>query len=323
MFDKSKIKKILVVSLSNIGDVILTFPVIDILMRDFPDTQIDVVVGPKAENLIKGHPGLRKVSLYRREQSPVDTLKWLQEMKTQHYDLAVDLRNSAIPFLVFAKHKTPLMIARPKGHMRQQHLSRLKLVYDYSSESRPKEAFFISENDKNVVGKLLNAIGSFVVIAPGSRAENKRWREDGFAKLADYLGDQYNVKIVFVGDENDIEVVARIKSLMKNHSLDLTNQLTLAQLGGVLTLSRLAVVNDSAPMHLASYLDVPVAAFFGPTDPKKYGPWGKENIVIQKNGDCAACHGKKNYLHDCMQAIGFEDAFSILESWLKGTLNGK
>ena len=53
-FDSSRINKILVISLSNIGDVILTLPVMDILLGDFPRAKFSVVVGPKAETLFKG-----------------------------------------------------------------------------------------------------------------------------------------------------------------------------------------------------------------------------------------------------------------------------
>ena len=53
---KSEPKRILVVSMTNIGDVVLTCPVIDILRRDFPQAKMDVVVGPKAVSLFADNP---------------------------------------------------------------------------------------------------------------------------------------------------------------------------------------------------------------------------------------------------------------------------
>ena len=58
---EAKIKKILVISLTNIGDVVLTFPVIDILKKDFPASNISVVIGPKAQTLLMGNPYLDKI----------------------------------------------------------------------------------------------------------------------------------------------------------------------------------------------------------------------------------------------------------------------
>ena len=73
MLDKSKVKKILVISLSNIGDVVLTFPVIDILKRDFPDAQVSVVIGPKGQELLAGNPFIRSY-VFNKKQSALKNL---------------------------------------------------------------------------------------------------------------------------------------------------------------------------------------------------------------------------------------------------------
>ncbi|MCB9771171.1 MAG: glycosyltransferase family 9 protein [Candidatus Omnitrophica bacterium] len=314
MLDKSKIKKILVISLSNVGDIVLTFPVIDILRRDFPDARIDVIVGPRGESFVKNNPNLGRIFLYHKNQPPLHMIKWMMELGRQRYDLAVDLRNTAIPYLALVKQSTWPMLIRPKGlHMKQQHLARLKSVHCFTEESQQHFALYISDDDRKFVDAQLSVKKKIIVIAPGSRAENKKWREDGFAKLADYLCEHYDADVVFVGDENDVRGVGRILRMMKQSAHDLTGKLSLPQLGYVMSLSQLCVANDSAPLHLASYLKIPVAAFFGPTDPQKYGPWSKKSIVIQKNESCRACQGDKNQLHNCLETVQFEDVLRVLE----------
>ena len=205
--------------------------------------------------------------------------------------------------------------------MREQHLARLKAVYDFLLKPADKISLFVSEADKKTVARFLaaeNGNAPMVVFAPGARSENKRWNPEGFAKLADYCIDRYGVKVVLIGDQADADIAVKITAMMKNPALDLTGKLTLKQSGYLLSLSHLAVVNDSAPLHLASYLNVPVAAFFGPTDPKKYGPWGHKNCVIQKKENCPACCGQKKASHCCMQGIGFEDALVSLANFLPG-----
>ena len=66
-------------------------------------------------------------------------------------------------------------------------------------------------------------------------------------------------------------------------------------------------------MHLASYLQVPVAAIFGPTDPVKYGPWSPVSFVIQKKQDCLACQGKRDKLHQCLSKIFAQDVFELIK----------
>jgi ADP-heptose:LPS heptosyltransferase len=83
-----------------------------------------------------------------------------------------------------------------------------------------------------------------------------------------------------------------------------------------LSAARLAVVNDSAPLHMASYLNVPVVAFFGPTDPDRYGPWSLRSCVIRNNAQCLACSGDKKEMHHCMQAISFEDIAGQIDNFL-------
>ncbi|MCC6759233.1 MAG: glycosyltransferase family 9 protein [Candidatus Omnitrophica bacterium] len=316
MNDKKHINKILVVSLSNIGDVILTFPVLDVLKRDFPDVRLDLFVGPKGEPLVKDNPAFGKIYVYHKNEPVLSILKGIKELADEQYDLVVDLRNSAIPFLIFAKKKTPPMLVRPQGlHMRQQHLNRLGLVHRFNTEASEKVSLRLAP--------VAVPDGKYVVIAPGSRAENKRWPEQGFAKVAEHLAQQYGLKIVLVGDDNDIAIAGKISKLMSVSILDLTGKLSLPQVGYLMSRSSLAVVNDSAPLHLASYLNIPVAAFFGPTDPGKYGPWSEKKIVIQNTSHCPACVGDRSRLHDCIQAPSFDDAIKVLEPWFREILGGK
>lgn len=327
MLDKNKIKKILIVSLSNIGDVILTFPTIDAVKKEFPQASIDLIVGPNAGPLVEGNPNFRKVFIYDKKQPLGVTLKWIYQLMVQCYDLAVDLRNTAIPFLIFAKHKTsPVLPRGSQTHMSQAHFLRGKSVCGYPCGLAPKISLAISSADKVNVDKLLKAleVKNFVVLAPGSRAENKRWPQKPYAQLADYLARKYSVKIIFAGDKADEPIVSGIAGMMENKSLDFTGKLSLKEFGYLLSLSSLAVVNDSAPLHLASYLDVPVAAIFGPTDPQRFGPWGSRSVVVRRNRECSLCRGEGNSLrHTCIEAVKFEDALKDFEQFFCEILNAK
>ncbi len=78
--DKSKIKKILVVSLTNIGDVILTFTVIDILRQDFPNRFMKIVVGPKAIGLFENNPFLQVIDFFDKHQSKRNMYRWVWQL---------------------------------------------------------------------------------------------------------------------------------------------------------------------------------------------------------------------------------------------------
>ena len=315
----SNIHKILVISLSNIGDVILTFPVVDILKENFPEAKLSIVVGPKAESLFWANPYFGKVYIYDKRQPLAKTLRWLWELRKENFDLVVDLRNSAVPFFIAPRFRTPFVIKKEEtAHMKQKHLRHLKMVYPFEREAQKKYSIYVSEKDKGFIDQLIQektgAQTKFAVIAAGAANQDKRWTEEGFRELADKLIERHGLKIVFVGDGKDREITERIAGSMLNPSLNLCGRLTLIQLAELFQRSAFVAANDSAPMHLASYLDRPAAAIFGPSDPQKYGPWGLNSFYIQKNGSCLKCQDKNSQeKHTCMQAITSSDVLQALK----------
>ena len=315
---KPNIKKILVISLTNIGDVIMTFPVLDILRQDFPQAQLSVVVGPKAEPLFVGNKNISRVYVFRKRQSLPALWRWLLTLRRENFDLVVDLRNTVIPFLISRRYLTAPFLARRKGqHMRQQHLSRLRSVYAFERQPRERYALSVSSETRLAANNLLCArVGDrqrYVVVAPGAADTAKRWPEACFAELCDALVRDAAVKVVLVGDRQDRPAADNICGLMQTPAVNLCGEVSLTQLAVILEKSCLAVVNDSAVMHLASYLDVPTLAIFGPTDPRRYGPWSGQCRVLEKKATCPACQGQPGAGgHSCLAAVSARDALDIL-----------
>ena len=209
--------------------------------------------------------------------------------------------------------------------MRDKHLKRLNRVYPYQKESANKYALSIPEKDKEYVGELIkNEIGNnkFVVVGPGAADEIKRWTIEGFAFVCDKIIENNGIKIVFIGDaDEDKKVVELIAKLMKNDSIDLSGRINLIQLAELFKHCLFTIVNDSAPMHLASYLNVPVLGIFGPTDPKKYGPWSSHSHFLNKSEYCSACsqRGERSG-HTCMDAISSKDVLKTFEITDQGVI---
>ena len=316
--NKQDIKKILVISLTNIGDVVLTFPAIDILIRDFPDAEISIVVGPRAESIVCDNPIFKKVYVYNKKHLPLKQGAWVWELIKQRFDLLVDLRNTALPVLVAPKYHTSIFKTKSEGmHMKDKHLKCLSSVHEYGSVEAEKKSLFISEEDKSYVLDLrYNEVedDDYVVVAPSSASDSKRWSNEGFAKVADYLVKNCNMRIVFVGDNKDREVARKIIKFMEYDSVNLCGRTNLVQLAEVLVHCRCALVNDSAPMHVASYMNIPVLALFGPTPIEKYGPWSKDCFSLRNNSGCEKCNNPKSKTeHTCMMGISSEDVIKCLQ----------
>ena len=151
-----------------------------------------------------------------------------------------------------------------------------------------------------------------IVVSPGAADEKKRWSEEGFARVCDSVINDHRGSVVFVGDEVDKEGVARIQSRMRHRAVDLSGRATLLQVGYLLSRAKLLISNDSAPMHLASYLNVPVVALFGPTNPRRYGPWSEGSVVVKKEGLSDSVEDR-----DYMHLIKAEDVLPAVASQLK------
>ena len=316
----SEIKNILVISLSNIGDVILTFPVIDVLKRDFPSAPLSVVVGPKAKRLLEDNPHIKEVLIFDKRQGPFAQLRWILKLRQEKFDLVVDLRNTAIPFLVSSKYRTLLAIGEQKNiHMKEKHLSRLKVIHDFGDEPIERFALFINREEAVYIENLLKphvgAEEKFIVVGPGAANHLKRWRSDSFAEVCDELIKRYKIKIVLVGDKNDEQTVRAVVKEMKNKPLDLCGKTDLKQLAALLKSAVLVIANDSGIMHMASYLNVPTIAIFGPTNPIKYGPWGKNSHLVKNTAVCTACEKpNRQHAHQCMDDIHPQEVLNTVKA---------
>jgi len=319
LLTKSKIHKILLISLTNIGDVILTFPVIDILKKEFPSAKLSVVIGPKAESLLRGNPYLDKVHIFDKHQSSIKSLWWIFELRKDQFDLVIDLRNTAIPFMISPKYRTSYLVKKASNmHMREKHLNRLKSLYPFEMKAADRCALFVStENEEyidQIIEKEVGGEGKYVIVAPGAADHSKKWPEEKFAHVCDRLINDYKVKIVFAGNGDDRKIAQQVCKLMEFDAINLCGRTDLAQLGQLFKHCFFAIVNDSAPMHLASYLNIPILALFGPTSPSQYGPWSETSCFIRKNESCPACAMPKvSTVHSCMETITGDDVLRKLQ----------
>ncbi len=310
---KSALKHILVVSQTNIGDVVLTCPVIDILLEDFPDAKMDVVVGPKAVSLFKGNPRFKVIEFNKR--APLkEQYEWFSQLYKAHYDCVIDLRRTGLALFLSPRYATPIMGQTFKIHKKDTHLDRLRQVYRFEAVSLKKNAIVtIAEDERFFEEQVVPFLQgqSFVVIAPGAADATKRWHPQGFTAVADHLSAF--TKVIFVGDNTDAAIVDEIQAAMKMPSLSLAGKINLRQLAYVLKKSSWVIAHDSGVMHLASYLDVPVLALWGPTSLERYAPWSRNSVTVKRNDNCPRCLDRKLKVnHECMSLISVADVINAI-----------
>ncbi len=321
--DKAKIKKILFISLSNIGDIVLTTPVMRILSENFPGARMDVMVGPNGVELFKEHPAIFKVITYDKHVPMWDKRRLIRKLRKVKYDLIVDMRNSLIPFLLGAKYRTSPIQIPPKAieHKKRQHIRKLSSIGIGLDAADAHFYVHIPREDNEYIERIMISFEKnkpIVAISPGAKSEIKRWPKENYAKLTERLAEELSAQIIMVGDEADSLLIRDISMSVKHNMMDLSGKTTLCQLASLLGHCDLLITNDSAPLHLAGAVGTKVLAIFGPTDPKNYGPTGSEDRTIRKELHCSPCRKAQcEFEHECMKDIKVNEVFRVGKEMLK------
>ena len=212
-------------------------------------------------------------------------------------------------------------------HMKERHLLRAGFK---PKDSPPKTFFSVSKEDIERIDLILSKAGvekkdKAIVVSSGARSSSKIWQEEKFVELIYNLIKEYNFKIILVGDSKDKEVSNRINSALGFVCLDLSGKTSLQELACILKRSKLLISNDSAVMHIASYLDIPVVAIFGITDDAKYGPWSEKSFIVKKEIFCRPCSkaGCLKKARECFDYIKAEDVLLGVRRVLEGKLQEK
>jgi len=323
-----KINKILFITLSNIGDCLLSLPALDYLRENFADSCITVMAGPRAKDIFENNPVIRQLIIFDKHSRLKEKIALFRKLKREKFDVVIDLRNSFFGFMLPAKFKTSPFLCLPKyiKHMSQQHLYKVisALGKAVTSLKNIQNKFFFSQvSDKMALDNLLSNSGinkdsKIIVVSAGSRSRTKRWPKEKFVKLISLLIEDLKVKIILTGDKNDLTVNKYITDNLKNPILDLSGHTDITQLAYIVKKANLVVTNDSAALHMAGYLNTPTVAIFGPTDEGKYGPWSDVSIVIKKDLFCRPCEKAQCRFGtlECLGVIKVEDVLRQIRNIL-------
>ncbi len=302
--------KILVVTLSNLGDVVLTLPVFQTLIQNFPEAKIHVVAGEGAVEVFQQDPRIERIIPYNRKIPWCEKWRLLISVRHERYDLIIDLRKSFLGLFGGAKARNSYLdFSKRTIHQAMKHVRSLKGLTP--GGQTPTVEVEMSESFLKPNTHLIPAVRKRrVVVAPGSKSDIKKWPAEYFARLLDKLSGGDDCEIVFIGDSKDAEDIKKIKGFMKNESLDLAGRTSFKELCAWIKTAELVITNDSAPLHIADSLKVSTLALFGPTDPRKYGPRFSRSLVARKTLFCSPCERPQcRYHHECLRELGPEEVY--------------
>ena len=336
MFLNPSLKRILIVKLSALGDVVQALPVLAALKRGHPGLEIDWVAERPQAELLEGHPLLRRLIVFPRREilalfkrgRPAGAIKLFREflsaLRAEHYDAVLDLQGlfkSAIPValsrssrkLGFANHREgstlPLTEKLPPYDPDLHAVRRYLLAAEALGGVSEPVKFPLPRypSPEEVAERRALPPPPWLIFIPATRWRTKLWPEENWRTLSEKARG-LGLPLLWVGGPGDREYVERCAAYGEN----LCGRLTFKELCGILSGARAVVSVDTGPMHLAAALDRKVVALFGPTAPWRTGPFGEGHRVLRAGLPCSPCFRKKCRDPRCMQALTPEEVLSAL-----------
>ncbi len=346
--DTSHIRKILIIKLSSLGDIVHTLPVLPLLKERFPEGEISWLVEKKYQPLLLKNPFINSLMT-------VDTLRWrkkplypstygeifssIRELRRGRFDLAIDfqglIKSGLLAFLTgvslrlgFGKDNlrepwSSIFLNRSRPSAAQEiHVidKNLGLLKPLGIDSKRVEfPLVVSEDAERYVTEGLRALKlkEFIIINPGGGWRSKRWSPEKYASLADMIIGEMGYQILLTWGPGERELATEIASRMKN-SPAISFSTDIPQLIALIKRAKLLVGGDSAPLHLAVACRIPVVGIYGPSDPDRNGPYNPADIVIRRKVPCAPCYKRDCPAEPCLGAITPQEVFKGVNQRLKG-----
>ena len=278
--------RILFLTNTRIGDVVLSTGLLGLLADSFPTARITVVAGHLACSLFDGAPCVERIVPLRKQRY---NRHWfdLYLRLLRSWDLVVDLRGSALAWMVPTRHRRIMSSADP-AQSRVVELARL-----LDADPPPPPRLWILERDRRAAALLVPPDTEFLAVAPGASNPDKRWPPERFVALIDRLTESRGVgatlAVVVFGAADERALVESIcDRLMVRpgvaRPLAVLGEKRLPVVAAVLERASLFIGNDSGLMHLAAASGAPTVGLFGPTPPARYRPWGERTLLVQPEG---------------------------------------
>lgn len=304
--------KILLIQTAFIGDVILATPVVEKLKQHHPQARIDFLLKKGHQALLANNPHIEQVLLFDKSHQKYRNLwRLMKQIRREKYDLVINLQRFASsgfltafsgakekigfdknPFAFSYDKKFPHLINDPQ-HPTHEVERNLSLVHHLTDQDIIRPHLYPSEADFEGVKRSK----PYVCMAPASKWFTKQWPAEKWIQLLDALEDRYDVCLL--GGKEDQALCDHIIQKSTSHQVkNLAGQLSFLASAALMARAEMNIVNDSAPLHMASAMNAPVITLFCSTIPNfGFGPLSDQSWVMEtpKQLACRPCglHGKK------------------------------
>lgn len=349
--------KFLIIRLSAVGDVLRTLPAVRALKESFPSSHMTWMVEESSMSLLESQPGIDEVILFPRKRwaREIKSLKgirrafiemgnFITSLRRRRFDVVLDFHGILKSGLLSYLSGTPkrigfdrksskegnFLFSNVKVSLPEKRLSRFERNFSLLSGmgldvKGVHHQLYIPPEDREYVESFFGKIAfpprkPLIAIHPGTSVKTayKRWMPERYSLLADRLTRDLGASVIFTWGPGELKWVEGIRADMKEASILAPRTGTLTQLGEIFRRCHLYIGGDTGPMHIASFVDIPVVAIYGPTDPVVNEPLGR-HMKIRMDVGCNPCRRRSCKDLRCLEAIAVDDVFRGAKEFLSIT----
>ena len=273
---------ILFVTATRIGDAVLSTGLLAHLIRRHPEARLTIAAGPVAAPLFESVPGLERLLVVRKRRFSLHWLELYSAVAPRRWDLVVDLRGSALAWLLRAGERRVMAKGDTSEH-RVVQLGRL-----FALERPPDPVLWTAPRHEAAAARLVPSGGPVLAVGPAANWRGKQWRAERFAQLAQRLTAPFGplpgarVAVMAAAHER-AQAEPALAAIPARRVIELVGKTDLLTAAAVLQRCSLFVGNDTGLMHIAAASGVPTLGLFGPSPAEQYAPWGPRAAFV-----CAA-----------------------------------
>lgn len=332
-FDRSQVKKILLIRLDHLGDAIMVRPAIDAVLSHFPEATVDFLVAAENAPLFAHEPRLNLIPMthhwFSRRSNWLDKMTEMEKLvpilRREHYDLGIDFRGDLRNILLMTFAGIPervgygitgggFLLTRQEPYDSSLHQTSLnmKLLNSLGIDEKPSARAFSYPAEKKSSFKENAARPFRVIIHPGAGYASKRWPAENFRSLIEKILATYSfAHVVLIGTREDQQLFPILEQ--EGAITDLRGKTKIEDLPALFDTARLYIGNDSGPAHLAAFQNLPgIIIFSGTNQPALWQPWSEKFQIIRHEVPCSPCEAQQCPLthHDCLQKISVDQVLA-------------
>jgi lipopolysaccharide heptosyltransferase I len=302
------LKNILIIRLGSLGDIIHAIPAAAAIRRSFPHASIDWLVDGRHREVLEFVPVLtRRIQVDTSNAASLWSV--LRKLRRTRYDVALDLQGllkSAVlarlsgasrvigfPTEILREPAARFFYTETAGdaspHVIDKNLSMLKAL----GVRMPDVEFPLEHGEVRIVAEARSRLGigagdRFAILNPGAAWPNKRWPPVYFAEVSRELEKRHQLRSLVLWGPGE-EHIAEAVSAASHRTAAVSPPTSIADVMSLMRTAALVISGDTGPLHIAAASGTPIVGIFGPTDPRRNGPWSEDDVVVSRYGACA-CH---------------------------------